>query len=196
MNREDIERSLTMIGDLANRQGIIVDLAVYGGSAIALRWEFRRSTRDVDVIISGDRSFMKKAVLVVAEEMGLPEDWMNDAVKGFASTNADHDLYKEYLGDQGGLRVFVPKEEYLLAMKCMAMRVDAPDGHNDIDDIKTLVSVVGVKSKKGLCEIVEKYYPRNQIPPKVYFGAEQIMTEVALEQRRNRTRKSPPTITR
>lgn len=196
MKRDDIERSLTLIGKLADRQGIIVDLAVYGGSAIALRWEFRRSTRDVDVIISGDRSFMKKAVLSVAEEMGLPEDWMNDAVKGFSSSNADHELYKEYLGEQGGLRVFVPKVEYLLAMKCMAMRVDAPDGHNDIDDIKALVSVVGVKSKKDLCDIVEKYYPRDKIPPNVYFGAEQIMTEVALDQRRNRIRKSPPTITR
>ncbi|MGE0047729.1 MAG: DUF6036 family nucleotidyltransferase [Acidithiobacillus sp.] len=191
MKREDIEKSFSRIGELADRQGIIVDLAVYGGSAMALRWEFRRSTRDVDVIISGDKSFMRKAVSMVGEEMGLPDNWMNDAVKGFSSSNADHEFYKEYLGESGGIRVFVPKAEYLLAMKCMAMRLDSPDGHNDADDIKSLVAVVGVKSKKDLCDTVERYYPRDKIPSKVYFGIEQIMIEVNLENRRKR-KKSPP----
>lgn len=196
MNREEIERAFVLIAELADRRGVFVDLAVYGGSAIALRWEFRRSTRDVDVIISGDKSFMQSAVDVVAEEMGLPKDWMNDAVKGFSSSQANHELYKEYLGEHGGLRVFVPTAEYLLAMKCMAMRVDAPDGRGDVDDIKALVSATGLKSKKEVCDIVEKYYPRDKIPPKVYFGIEQIMTEVTLENRRKRIRKSPPQITR
>jgi len=72
---------------------------------------------------------------------------MNDAVKGFASPKGDHELYKEYTHDNGGIKVFTPSARYLLAMKCMAMRIDEPDGHNDIDDILSLIKDVGIKRK-------------------------------------------------
>lgn len=57
-------------------------MAIYGGSAIVLTWEFRTSSDDVDVVISGDPSPVRQAARQFAKENGWPEDWLNDAVQG------------------------------------------------------------------------------------------------------------------
>jgi len=192
MEKSDIEKGLVDLGKLANQEGITLDIAVYGGSAIALKWEFRRATRDVDIIINGDAEFLRKATKIIAGENDWPKDWMNDAVKGFSSPKGDHELYREYMHEQGGIRVFIPSARYLLAMKCMAMRIDEPGGSSDIGDIKELVGIVGVRNKSELCDLVESYYPKNQIQPKVYFGIEQIMQEVSRERREHNTPENSP----
>ena len=178
MDKKEIEEGLKEIAKLANNDGVFVELAVYGGSAIALKWEFRKATRDVDIIVSGDATYIRNAAKKVAEKKGWPTDWMNDAVKGFASPNGDHELYKEYMHDNGGVKVFTPSARYLLAMKCMAMRIDEPDGHNDIDDIMALVKDVGIKNESELFQLVEAYYPPQKITPKISFGIQEIMNEI------------------
>lgn len=177
MDKKEIEAGLEAIAKIANSDGVFIELAVYGGSAIALKWEFRKATRDVDIIVSGDATYIRNAAKKVAEKKGWPTDWMNDAVKGFASPNGDHELYKEYMHDNGGIKVFTPSARYLLAMKCMAMRIDEPDGHNDIDDIMALINNVGIKKESELFQLVEAYYPSQKITPKISFGIQAIMNE-------------------
>ncbi|MHB8253445.1 MAG: DUF6036 family nucleotidyltransferase [Acidiferrobacter sp.] len=196
MNKSEIEEGLEEIAKIANSDGVTIDLAVYGGSAITLKWEFRRATRDVGIIVSGDANYIRKAAEKVAEGKGWPKDWMNDAVKGFASLHGSHEIYKEYLHENGGIRVFTPTASYLLAMKCMAMRIDEPDGHNDVDDIKALIAAVGIKKKTELYDLVESYYPPKQISPKVYYGIEQIVNEIDHETFRAKGPKKTPGITR
>ena len=178
MDKKEIEEGLEEIAKLANSDGVFIELAVYGGSAIALKWEFRKATRDVDIIVSGDATYIRNAAKKVAEKKGWPTDWMNDAVKGFASPHGDHELYKEYTYDNGGIKVFTPSTRYLLAMKCMAMRIDEPDGHNDIDDIIALIKDAGIKNESELFQLVEAYYPPQKITPKISFGIQEIMNEI------------------
>lgn len=83
--KEDILNAFEEIGRIAKEQGILLDMGVYGGSAIALQWEFRQSTRDVDIVVFGDPKFLREAAAVVASRHGWPENWINDAVKGFVS---------------------------------------------------------------------------------------------------------------
>jgi hypothetical protein len=196
MDRDEIEKGLKRLGELANEDGVTIDLAVYGGSAIALRWEFRRATRDVDIIMSGDAAYVHQVARKIAEEQGWPADWINDAVKGFASRQGQHELYKEYLHENGGIRVFIPTASYLLAMKCMAMRIDEPDGKTDVDDIKSLIAEVGIRGKDELYDLVESYYPKDQISPKVYYGIEQIVNEISHEKNGNPISKKPPSLSR
>ena len=49
----DIESGLAAIGRLARADGRLIEISVYGGSAIVLAFDFRRATRDVDVIVHG-----------------------------------------------------------------------------------------------------------------------------------------------
>jgi hypothetical protein len=57
--------------------------------------------------------------LRVGAREGLPAGWINDAVKGFFSETGRFEKY----ADHSHLRVFAPHPEYLLAMKCLAIRL-------------------------------------------------------------------------
>lgn len=62
-------------------------------------------------------------------------------------------------------------------MKCMAMRIDDKEGH-DLEDIKNLVKIVGIKNDTELFDLVESFYPKKRIEQKVYFGIRQIMEDI------------------
>lgn len=65
------------------------DVVVIGGAAMILHFGASRATRDVDIIVlKGSVRQLRRAVATIAEEMGLPEDWINDGAKGFSSVLA------------------------------------------------------------------------------------------------------------
>jgi hypothetical protein len=47
-----------------------------------------------------------------------------------------------------------PTAEYLLAMKCMAMRIDAADGSQDLADIRALMAETGRTDAARIVEVV------------------------------------------
>jgi hypothetical protein len=75
------------------------------------------------------------------------------------------------------LRVMVPTPEYLLAMKCLAMRIEREDGTHDLADIFALMDHIGLKTRDQLLSVVERSYPASLITPRVAFGIEQIAEE-------------------
>lgn len=185
LTKEDILNAFEEIGGMAKEQGVIVDIGVYGGSAIALQWEFRQSTRDVDIVVFGDPKFLRETAAIVAVRHGWPENWINDAVKGFVSARQDVQLYVEFPrgAENPGLRVFTPTPEYMLAMKCMAMRTGEKENRSDIDDIKNLVRITGIKSPQDILAIVEKYYPAKLVTPRTLFGIQEILDSMSKERK-------------
>lgn len=185
--KEDILKAFEEIGEIASEHGVIIDIGVYGGSAIALQWEFRRSTRDVDIVVFGDPQFLREAAAIVASRHGWPDNWINDAVKGFVSARQDVQLYLEFprKSEDPGLRVFTPAPEYMLAMKCMAMRTGSGEDRSDIGDIKNLVRITGVKSTDDVLTLVEKYYPLKLVTPRTLFGIQEILESMSRERKNN-----------
>ncbi len=181
--KEVILNAFEEIGGIAKERGILVDIGVYGGSAIALQWEFRQSTRDVDIIVFGDPQFLREAAAIVAARHGWPENWINDAVKGFVSVHQDVQLSYEFPreAESPGLRVFTPTPEYMLAMKCMAMRTGAEENRSDIDDIRNLLRITGVQSTQDILTLVEKYYPAKLVTPRTLFGVQEILESMNQE---------------
>jgi len=57
------------------------EMYVVGGAAIALTFDERRSTRDIDAVFEPKRAIYDAAA-EIAGERGLAEGWLNDAVKG------------------------------------------------------------------------------------------------------------------
>lgn len=138
LTKSDIVRGLRKLDRFALESGMMIELSVYGGAALAIAFDVRNATRDVDAVVKGNPEFLRGAAIAVAEEEGWPIDWLNDGVKGFVSQNETMSLMESFKAqDEGGLRVFVPTPEYLFAMKCMAMR-SGQDGSHDIEDIKSL----------------------------------------------------------
>jgi hypothetical protein len=50
MGRADLERAFTALGDRLVRRGVVADLFVVGGAAMAMAYDAARVTRDVDAM--------------------------------------------------------------------------------------------------------------------------------------------------
>src|ERR1051325_3230955 len=112
LTREGLESAFAALGAKARAAGKIVEIAVYGGSALVLLLPGRAATKDVDAVVREDQAWLRQAVAELAEEKGWPSDWLNDGVKRWLShRDADPDakrLFKTYPSeDEAGLRVLV-----------------------------------------------------------------------------------------
>lgn len=82
MDREEIVAALTELGRTLARRGVTGELYVVGGAAMALAYDERHSTRDVDRVFE-PKLVVYEAAREVARRLDLPVGWLNDAVKGF-----------------------------------------------------------------------------------------------------------------
>ena len=186
LTKDDIVRGLSKLDAKAKASAVIVDMAVYGGAALALVFDLRQATRDVDAVVHGAPEFLRRAVAEVADEEGWPVDWLNDGVKGFLSHVEQLQALNLFQAStEGGLRLYVPVPEYLFAMKCMAMRPEGIEGSHDIADIEALAGHAGIADVAGALSLVEAFYPSAHIPPKVRFGVEEIMERVIARRERS-----------
>lgn len=180
LDKAAILRGLRKIDARAKAAGMVVDLSVYGGAALALAFNLRETTRDVDAVVRGAPDFLRAAVADIAREEGWPPAWLNDGVKGFVAEREKMELMEAFQsGAGGGLRLYTPAPEYLFAMKCMAMRAMDFEGGHDVADIDALADLADVRDVESALSLVEAFYPASRIPPKVRFGVEEIMERVA-----------------
>ncbi len=119
MERDEIVDLLRLLGERLDEQGIQGEMYVVGGAAIALAFDKRRSTRDIDAVFE-PKSSIYDAARVIAGERELPTGWLNDAVKGFLSAPDDD---TSLVLELPGLRVATASARTLLAMKVLAHRV-------------------------------------------------------------------------
>ena len=181
LKKEDILRGLRKLDEKARLSGVLVDLSIYGGAALAIAFDIRHATRDVDAVVRGSPDFLRTAAAQIAEDEQWPKDWLNDGVKGFTSAKEQMKLMTGFEGaPEGGLRIHVPTPEYLFAMKCMAMRAEGIDGSHDISDIRALAVEAKIRTVEEALSLVEAFYPAARIPPKVRFGVEEIMEQLAV----------------
>ncbi len=165
MNKKDIERYLEMLGRRLANRGIKGEMYVVGGAAMALAFDARRVTRDVDAVFA-PKLDIYQAAKEIAEEQGLPQSWLNDAVKGYL---VKEDERRMMVFDRPGLRVYSASAEYLFAMKCLAAR------REDEDDIRFLLNLIGIKNLNEALKIVEEVYPQHRISPRTQFLLEEIL---------------------
>ena len=70
---------------------------------------------------------MRAAAKHAAAATGTADDWVNDAAKGYICDQGD---FVQFL-DLSNLRIMTASANYLLAMKCLAMRLGA-EFHDDV----------------------------------------------------------------
>jgi hypothetical protein len=166
LSKAHILDGLRAIDAEARRRNVVIDLAVYGGAALALAFDLRQATKDVDAVVRGNPEIVREVVRRVADERGWPADWLNDGVKGFLSPREQMVAFDEFAADAAsGLRVYVPTPEYLFAMKCMAMRIAAVDATPDQGDIEALAEIAGIRTADQALDLVASFYPQQLIPP-------------------------------
>jgi len=132
LTKQDVIAALTRLGQLAKTQNETLELVRLGGSLMVLLFGTRESTRDVDVLILAPANIQRVRDMAksVASERGWPEDWLNDAAKGFmVGLSAGPVVFSAT-----GIEVRRPAIEQLLAMKLSAWRDDI-----DIADARRLL---------------------------------------------------------
>jgi hypothetical protein len=178
---EIIKQALYRLGDLAFQQKRVIDLAVYGDSSVTIAYDLSVATKDVDAIFEKDKDFVRKATLKIASELSLQDDWLDVAVKEYASSDRKNYIihFASYPSEQKtGLRVFVPTPEYFFAMKCIDIQVSASSKDiMDIMVIKNLIIVCEIQNLEAACDIVESYYPSKTIRTKVQYILEKIFSQ-------------------
>jgi len=73
MDRNEITATLTALASRLAEKGLEGEMYIVGGAAIALAFDARRSTRDIDAVFE-PKMAIYEAASEVAEELGLPAD--------------------------------------------------------------------------------------------------------------------------
>ena len=167
-SKRDIERLFERLNEEIARRAITGEVYLVGGAVMCLVFDARASTRDIDAFFRPAKE-VRAAARAVAAAAGLPGDWLNDAVKGYLSHRQDFHRYLEL----SNLRVLTASPEYLLAMKCLAMRLG--EGFHDEDDVRFLLRYLNLTDYRKALEVVTRYYPRERLPQKTLYALEEIL---------------------
>jgi hypothetical protein len=164
----DIRRLFELLNDELRESGTSGDLYLVGGAVMCLVYDARPSTAADDAHFRPS-SDVRRAAARVAAKAHLPEDWLNDGVKGYLSAEGDFAPFLEL----DCLRVMVAQPQYLLAMKCLAMRIGAE--FHDEEDVRYLLRLLEVRSYDQALEIIGKYYPLERFPQKTLYALEELL---------------------
>ena len=90
-------------------------------------------------------------------------------MKGYLSPRGEYDSYVEL----AHLRVFVAQPAYLLAMKCVAMRLG--EEFSDLDDVRFLLRYLNVSTAEEAVTIVLRYFDQEHNPPKARVALAELL---------------------
>ena len=170
LTAKDMRRLFGLLNEelaAARTQG---ELYLVGGAVMCLAHAARPSTEDVDAYFRPARE-VREAALRVSTRAGVSPEWLNDAVKGYLSERGE---YLPWL-DLNHLRVMVAQPEYLLAMKCLALRIGAE--FHDEDDIRYLLRHLGITRSERAKEIITRYYPLERFPQKTLYALDELLRD-------------------
>jgi len=148
MDRSEIVTALTALGAVLDARGATGELYMVGGAAIAMAFDQRRSTRDIDAVFE-PKMIIYEAAAQVADQLGLPVGWLNDAVKGFLVPDPEASPVLEV----PGLRCLAASPRILLALKVLAHRVGEDD-----DDVLLLAGELGLSRADEVLAIAEEVF--------------------------------------
>lgn len=168
LTRADIRRLLELLNAELGESGTQGEVYLVGGAVMCLAYEARPSTADVDAHFR-PAAEVRRAAARAAARRGLAPDWLNDAVKGYLSPEGNFAPFLEL----DHLRVLVAEPQYLLAMKCLAMRIGAE--FHDEDDVRYLLRHLDVRSYDQALGILGKYYPLERFPQKTLYALQELL---------------------
>jgi hypothetical protein len=165
LDRSAIEDAFRRLGDRLARRGVVADLYVFGGAAMALAYDARRATRDIDAVFQPHGVVLDEA-RAVADELGLPRWWLNEQASVYVAPGGDATAPRVF--DHPGLRVSAASPEHLLAMKVLAAR------RRDVDDIRFLIKHLGLTSVDEVWTLCAEVFPDEEPPARARLLLEDV----------------------
>jgi hypothetical protein len=150
LGRTELERAFTALGERLARRGVVADIFIVGGAAMALAYDANRVTRDVDARFV-PHGIVHEEAMRVADDLGLPRWWLNEQASVYISDKDD--TGKRRVFDHPGLRVMAASPHHIFAMKALAARA------RDVEDLRLLAEIAGVESADDAIQICADFYP-------------------------------------
>jgi hypothetical protein len=163
-----IRRLLELLNEELRHSKTRGELYLVGGAVMCLAYNARESTADVDALFQPTAP-VREAAARVAAKSRFPADWLNDGVKGYLSEQEDFGPFLEL----DHLKVMVAQPKYLLAMKCLAMRIGAE--FHDLDDVRFLLRLLDIRSYDQVIAMIAKYYPLERFPQKSLCALDELL---------------------
>ena len=170
LDADQVRALLTDLGERLAARGIEARLFLVGGAPMSLAFSRRRVTRDLDAVFEPIREIYEEAA-ELARERGLPEDWLNDSVKGLLPDKVQP-IEGTSRFSAPGIHVGVASPEYLFVMKAQAARQEV-----DGDDLRTLAKALKIKNVQQGLDLVERFYGVNQLTMKTQLILEGLLDE-------------------
>ena len=163
LDRKVIEEAFRIMGQYLLDRKALGEIAIYGGSAILLQFDWRQTSEDVDArVLSGNHGLVIGAAAEAARQLELRRSWLSESVAMYARKGeaaGDRILVGTYPSpERVGLRVVAAKPSYMLAMKLSALERSTADDR-DFADAVQLGIACGVNTVDGLRETFRRFLP-------------------------------------
>ena len=152
LDRDKIIELLSELGRRLSARGVAGRLYVVGGAAMALEFDTRRTTRDIDAIFHPPTTVADQAASM-ATDLGLPPGWLSSAAQAFIPL-PDEDPVSV---DVEGLQVALTSPANLLAMKMAAGRPQ------DLTDLVVLFRHLKIRSPQQAVDMAERMYGADSV---------------------------------
>lgn len=161
----DATRIRALLAELDTRladKGIEAKVFLVGGAAMALAYDARRTTMDIDGVFV-PRDVVLDAAAEIAATHHLPKHWLSDGVVQLMPLHDDDHPRSEKIGR--ALTIEIASPRYLLAMKAMSSR----QSRGDLDDAAVLCNDLGIAKVSGIEEVVARYFGRGAVGAQELF---------------------------
>lgn len=172
LTQADLRRLFELLNQELGRSGSQGEVFIVGGAVMCLVYAIRPSTQDVGAVFRPPTE-VREAAARVATHARVKADWLTDAVKGFMSSQGDFAPFLEL----DHLRIMTAQPEYLLAMKCLSMRIGAE--FHDEDDVRFLLRLLEIRSYEKAVTAITKYYPLERFPQKTLYALTELLPKPA-----------------
>ncbi len=170
LDRSQIQELFRQLADRLQKRGVVGELYVIGGAAMALAYDARRATRDIAAVFER-HGVVHEEALALAEEVGLPRWWLNDQASVYVASGGDAEAPRSF--DHPNLRVMTASPEHLLAMKAIAAR------RRDLGDLRLLADRLGLTSSDQVLDLCRRVFPDEDLPDRARLLLEDLFEQSA-----------------
>ncbi|HUC37178.1 MAG TPA: hypothetical protein VMR97_08650 [Acidimicrobiales bacterium] len=157
ITRELMLEAFRRLAVISHREGIVLDVYLFGGGAMLSAFEERGPTKDLDARYASSGK-VQRAIEEVAAQMGFPRWWLNEQGTVYLPRTDHQQRHPVAVFDHPNLRVMRVSDRQLLAMKIAAGR-----RLGDLEDIALLVSHLELSSVDEALTIHHEFFPEEPL---------------------------------